>query len=90
LKYRLLIITFLNLKNKKFKQPLNFFLSVALSICRALSSGWHLTWWRLGAATAFTKRSAGYSLSNLHFSFRGVTAAVAPNRALAAGVLLVL
>jgi len=45
----------------------------------------HTTWWRLGAAAAYTKFHAGYKISIPHFLFRGVTAAVAPNRSLAAG-----
>ena len=37
---------------------------------------------RLGAAAADTKRSAGYCRSCSHYTFSGVTAAVAPNRTL--------
>ena len=37
---------------------------------------------RLGAAAAFTTFHAGYKRSCSHYLFRGVTAAVAPNRLL--------
>jgi len=42
-----------------------------------------LTSERLGAAAAYTTVYAGYYLSFPHCLFRGVTAAVAPNRQLA-------
>ena len=41
-----------------------------------------MSWWRLGAAAADTKRTAGYFRSIPHDTFSGVTAAVAPNRSL--------
>jgi len=41
----------------------------------------------LASAAADTKRSAGYCRSCSHVIFSGVTAAVAPNRTLAAGDL---
>ena len=37
---------------------------------------------RLGEAAAYNTRYAGYLRSNLHYTFCGVTAAVAPNRML--------
>ena len=40
------------------------------------------TGWRLGAAAADIKHSAGYFRSCSHYTFSVVTAAVAPNRAL--------
>jgi hypothetical protein len=58
-----------------------------LLLCPPRSRRLHLTWRRLGAAAADTKRSAGYFLSCSHETFCGVTAAVAPNRLLAAGIL---
>ena len=45
---------------------------------------------RLGAAAADTARSAGYFRSCSHVIFCGVTAAVAPNRTLAAATIVVL
>jgi hypothetical protein len=42
----------------------------------------HITEQRLGAAAASTNVHAGYKVSNTHGIFRGVTAAVAPNRKL--------
>jgi len=42
----------------------------------------HTTPRGLGAAAADTARSAGYFRSYSHYTFCGVTAAVAPNRAL--------
>jgi len=42
------------------------------------------TFRRLGAAAADTKRSASYFRSCPHYTFCGVTAALAPSRALSA------
>ena len=62
---------------------------IQLTNQNAIIAATALTWRRLGAAAAFTKRSAGYFRSCSHVTFCGVTAAVAPNRSLAAGVLVV-
>jgi hypothetical protein len=43
---------------------------------------------RLGAAAASTNVYAGYKVSITHDIFRGVTAAVEPNRKLAAGIFV--
>jgi len=46
-----------------------------------------ITFWRLGAAAASTAVYAGDKRSSLHCLFCGVTAAVAPNRQLSAGII---
>jgi hypothetical protein len=45
-----------------------------------------LTSQRLGEVAAPTNVYAGYKISITHFLFRGVTAAIAPNRKLCAGI----
>jgi hypothetical protein len=49
----------------------------------------HTTSQRLGAAAASTNVYAGYKISITHGTFRGVTAAVAPNRKLYAGIVVI-
>jgi hypothetical protein len=49
--------------------------------------GWHITTQRLGAAAASTTFHAGDKRSIPHKTFRGATAAVAPNRKLYAAHL---
>ena len=61
-----------------FKLPLH---------CRQRFRRLPLTGRRLGAAAASTTLRAGDKRSIPHKNFRGVTAAVAPNRLLAAGIL---
>jgi hypothetical protein len=60
-------------------------------ICQSLplSRGLPATSRRLGEAAASTTFHAGDKRSISHYLFRGATAAVAPNRKLAAGILSV-
>jgi len=60
--------------------------SILSRCCLPRSRRLHTTSERLGAAAAYTTVYAGYKRSFSHCLFRGVSAAVAPNRQLAAGI----
>jgi len=57
---------------------------------RCVARALPLTGWRLGEAAASTTFVAGDKHSIPHYLFCGVTAAVAPNRSLGAGIFVLM
>ena len=85
--------TFLQRKDTLIFSNLSNCIELSTLFCHcplALSADLRATWWRLGAAAASTTLRAGDKRSITHKNFCGVTAAVAPNRSLSAGILLLL
>jgi hypothetical protein len=63
---------------------IQFFSKLCKKLLLLRANAYHLTWWWLGEVAASTALAAGQEVTNLHCTICGVTAAILPNRSLAA------